>query len=132
MTKQTAAKHLGNAGEAFVSNLLEANGWQILAIRWRCRWGELDVIARDRTWLIFVEVKTRSRGNWDLNGMLAITPQKQRKLWRSAREFLAHHTYLATLACRFDVALVLNQASDDSNCFQLEDYIESAFSEGSN
>jgi putative endonuclease len=119
-------KNIGNLGESLVKELLEIQGWQILATQWHCRWGELDIVASDRHWLIFVEVKTRSTGNLDLNGALAITMPKQKKLHLSALEFLGHNPQLASLSCRFDVALVAAN-SEDGN-LELITYIESAFS----
>lgn len=116
-------KQMGDRGEVLVANLLQANGWKILETQWRCRWGELDLVACDRQWLLFVEVKTRSDRNWDADGLLAITAQKQARLIKSASAFLGQYPELATLACRFDVALVHRSSSD----FWLQTYIEQAF-----
>jgi len=117
---------VGEAGEQFVADLLKASGWKILARQWRCYWGELDVVALDRNWLIFVEVKTRSDRSWDQNGLLSIAPKKQQKLWRAVTEFLADHPDLERFPCRFDVALVYN--SPISSQLELLSYLESAFS----
>ncbi|MEE3715960.1 YraN family protein [Tumidithrix elongata RA019] len=114
---------IGNMGEAFVASLLKANGWQIITTQWKCRWGEIDIIARDRHWLIFVEVKTRRDRNWDHDGALAITLRKQQKLYKAATEFLVQHPDLETLPCRFDVALVRYQR----DCIDLQSYLEAAF-----
>jgi putative endonuclease len=115
----------GWLGEAFVEKLLRRSGWQILAMRWRCRYGEIDIIAVDRHTLTFVEVKTRSDRNWDYNGSLAITPQKKQHIYEAALEFLAHHPELSNHNYRFDVALVHKSTNEQ---FRLREYIESAFS----
>lgn len=115
----------GFLGEALVAQWLLDNGWEIWARRWRCRWGEIDIIAAQTQsaqkedfvksnldfGLAFVEVKTRSRGSWDAGGLLAIAPSKQAKLLRTAELFLASRPELADFPCRFDVALV--------NCLRL-------------
>jgi putative endonuclease len=101
---------VGQRGEAMVALWLKQQGWSVLAQGWTSRWGELDIVAlrqEDRgCHLAFVEVKTRSQGNWDEGGLYAITRSKQTKLWKTAQLFLVQHTRFAEAICRFDVALV--------------------------
>ncbi len=99
---------IGELGEKIVARWLESREYQIWHYRWHCRWGEIDLIAQEQstTSLVFVEVKTRSAHNWDANGILSIDPRKQQKLWQTAELFLAQNPALASLPCRFDLALV--------------------------
>jgi putative endonuclease len=101
---------LGQQGENLVTQWLQQQHWSILARGWTSRWGELDIVALRQEGryadLAFVEVKTRSQGNWDENGLYAITRSKQAKLWKTAQQFLAQHPHLGEANCRFDVALV--------------------------
>lgn len=109
---------IGQRGEELVSHWLQQLGWHILYQRWRCRWGELDIVARTpepTSMLIVVEVKVRNRGNWDKAGLLSITPQKQRKLLQATELFLAEHEALVDYPCRFDIALVQRASKPTGN-----------------
>jgi putative endonuclease len=109
---------LGILGETFVAEWLRSQQWQILYHRWSCRFGELDLVAQSspqtESLIAFVEVKTRSQGNWDSDGLLAVTPAKQAKLWKTAQLFLVKHPHLAELPCRFDIAIVKRQRFSQS------------------
>ncbi len=80
---------LGALGEQLAVDHLTGQGWAILARNWRCRYGELDVIAADpmtRT-VVFVEVKTRSGEGF--GGLAyAVPPEKVRRLRRLAGAWL--------------------------------------------
>lgn len=101
-------QQVGELGEKLVALWLEFKGYKVLHQRWRCRWGEIDVIAQEESsnTLIFVEVKTRSQGNWDADGTLAVNFSKQQKIVKTAAIFLARNPQLADCPCRFDVALI--------------------------
>ena len=96
--------------------------------RWHSRFGEIDLIARGKSGygalrsdvLAFIEVKTRSQGNWDADGLLAVTRAKQKKLRTTARYFLVRHPHLSELPCRFDIALVSCQATQPEKGVSLQ------------
>ncbi|MBV8862556.1 MAG: YraN family protein [Mycobacterium sp.] len=89
MTTLTRAE-LGALGEQLATNHLTGQGLWILTRNWRCRYGELDVIAVDPTinTVVFVEVKTRTGDGF--GGLAeAVTAQKARRLRRLAAIWLA-------------------------------------------
>lgn len=119
INKSKANLKLGLLGEDLVALWLEGRGFKILARRWHCYRGEIDIIAllaaqnhQNLDKLAFVEVKTRSHDNWDAGGLLAIAPAKQAKIKTTAALFLAENPDLADSACQFDVALVSHRQGD--------------------
>jgi putative endonuclease len=122
-TSEIKTSEIGTLAEQVVAQWLTDQGWEILHRRWHCRWGELDLVACSpqqnpsltQTTIAFIEVKARSRGNWDHNGLLAVDAKKQAKLWQAAELFLADSPHLANCSCRFDVALVTYIQSPRSN-----------------
>ncbi|HAN47091.1 MAG TPA: YraN family protein [Cyanobacteria bacterium UBA8156] len=116
----------GAAGEAWVAQYLEAQGWHILARRWRTREAEVDLIAQQNQILIFVEVKTRRAGNWDAGGRSSVSLRKQHQIALGAAQFLAQHPTYIHHNCRFDVAIVAAQGST----FRLTEYLANAFDSG--
>ncbi|MCZ2859871.1 YraN family protein [Blastococcus sp. VKM Ac-2987] len=96
---------LGARGERIAVAFLTDTGLRVLDRNWRCREGELDVVARDRDALVFCEVKTR-RGTGYGHPVEAVTPAKQRRLRVLAQRWLAAHDEHAP-EVRFDVVGVL-------------------------
>ena len=94
-------KLLGDRGERAAERFLRQAGLRILRRNWKSRSGEIDLIARDGDWIVFVEVKTR-RSAAAGDGAEAVTSDKQRHLTQAALAFLKEHGLLDRSA-RFDV-----------------------------
>ena len=100
----TSTAVTGRRAEDRAAAFLEASGYTIVARNWRCKVGELDLIAMDRDVLAFVEVRSRAdatRGS----ALTAIGGIKQRRVARVASAYLASHAPRAR-ACRFDVVAI--------------------------
>lgn len=91
---------LGRQGEDLAATALEAAGLQIVARNVRTRLGELDMVARDGRFLVFVEVKTR-RGDRFGTGADAVGRRKQDRLRRLAAAYLGRA--VESTPIRFDV-----------------------------
>jgi putative endonuclease len=102
----TAARRaLGSFGEDKAAAWYEANGYRVLARNWRCRDGELDIVARRGPTVVFCEVKTRASAAYGIPAE-AVTFAKQRKLRALALLWL-RASGVRGGELRFDVACVL-------------------------
>lgn len=101
-----ARRQLGADGEALVAGWYEARGYEVVARNWRCRDGELDVIARNGRMFIFCEVKTRTSDAFGTPAE-AVTRDKQQRLRRLAARWLDEDAPVRAREIRFDVAAVM-------------------------
>ena len=101
--ERVAAFRVGLSAESRAAAFLVAKGYRIVARRWKSPVGEIDIIARRRRVLVFVEVKARVRFD---DAAEAVTPRQQRRITAAAGAWLASHPGDAGRDIRFDVVLV--------------------------
>jgi putative endonuclease len=90
----------GRAAEERACRYLEARGLQLVARNYRSRWGEIDLIMRDRTELVFVEVRQRSSRRFG-GALESVDGRKQRRLLATAERYLQQQPHQPP--ARFDV-----------------------------
>lgn len=114
----------GSEGEKRVANYLRKQGFSVVKRNYVCRYGEIDIIAENDEYLLFVEVKTRKE-NALVSGAEAVDAFKQRRIMLTAND------YLAKTECekqpRFDIAEVILYIKSDGNFGYRLRYIENAF-----
>lgn len=122
MSKQDS----GILGELEAAKYLRKKGYEILSANYRTRMGEIDIIAQQGPYIVFVEVKARSQGAIDTPGA-SVTPRKQRRVTLAALSYLS--SYGMELQPRFDVVEVFlsegrrgaPRINHIENAFTLED-----------
>ena len=114
--------NIAKIGESLALKHLKARGCEILAQNYRVRRGEIDLIAQDGEFIVFVEVKTRRSLRFGLP-QAAVTLQKQRQISKVALAYLQAQNLLDA-PCRFDVIAI--HLSPQLELLRLEQ-IESAF-----
>ena len=95
---------LGISGEDLACAELQRRGSAIVERRYRTRFGEIDIIAKDGGTLVFVEVKARMTQEFG-GAAAAMTGWKQRRIARMAADYLARR-HLIDCPCRFDVVAI--------------------------
>jgi putative endonuclease len=102
---QARKQAIGRYGERVAAAHLRDVGMTILATNWTCKYGEIDIVARDGSTLVICEVKTRT-GTTHGSGLEAVTGQKATRLRRLAAYWLEVHGVQPD-AVRIDVVSVL-------------------------
>ena len=105
MQNKVNKRALGSEKEQVAAALLEQQGYQILRMNYRCKTGEVDLIAQHGEYLVFVEVKYRKN---DRSGSPeeSVTPSKQRKISKVCAWYLRENHLSLDTPCRFDVVAV--------------------------
>lgn len=101
---QDPRQALGISGEDLACAELQRRGYAIVERRYRTRFGEIDIIAKDGGTLVFVEVKARMTQEFG-GAAAAMTGWKQRRIARMAADYLARR-HLIDCPCRFDVVAI--------------------------
>ena len=97
-------QELGKHGENLAERELRRLGYAIIARRYRTRYGEIDIVARDGDTIVIVEVKARVTNEFG-TAAEAVTRAKQRRLASMATEFRVRKR-LTARPCRFDVVAI--------------------------
>ena len=101
--ERVAAFRLGLSAESRAAMCLIAKGYRVVARRWKTPSGEVDIVARRRRALVFVEVKARAHAD---DAAEAVTERGKRRIVAAAELWLAHNPDDAQREIRFDVMLV--------------------------
>lgn len=110
---QNLNKEIGRFGEDTASKYLEESGYTILDRNFKCKSGEIDIIARDGNYIVFVEVKTRSGSFYGTPGE-AVNELKQHKIIKVSETYIMKRK-LFNYDFRFDVIeIVIDKAKNAS------------------
>ena len=101
--ERIAAFRTGLSAESRAAAFLIAKGYRILAKRFRTPYGEIDLVARKRNLIAFVEVKARGRLD---DAAWAVTPRQQQRIINAAQAWLMAHPEHAEFEMRFDAMLI--------------------------
>lgn len=118
-------KLIGNSGEKIAANYLKSKKYKIIAVNFKNKLGEIDIICENKEYIVFVEVKTRSDDSL-ASGVLAVNKTKQNHILKVANCFLSEFT--SKKQPRFDIVEVNH--NNKSDVYTVVEHIENAFSQG--
>jgi putative endonuclease len=115
---------LGRVGEDEAVKFVKKQGYRILQTNYKTKSGEIDIIAEDKKVVAFIEVKTRSTGEYG-SPLDAVNYHKQNKIIQVANQFLVNYK-VENRECRFDIVAIRSHTEDPST-WEIE-LVKDAFS----
>lgn len=106
MEQEKNKRALGAAGERIVRDYIEKMGMELLEMNFRCRQGEIDLIAKDGQVYVFIEAKYRKTAKYGFP-QEAVGVRKQKRICSAAAYYLYKHRLGDNVSVRFDVAALL-------------------------
>jgi putative endonuclease len=101
-------RSVGSQFEQIAVQYLIERGYILLERNFQCRTGEIDIIAKEKGYLVFIEVKYRANTVMGLP-QEAIDTRKMKKITRTAQYYMLKNHIASDTPCRFDVVIILNQ-----------------------
>ena len=101
----STTQQTGQHGEQLAASYLRHKGYAIVALNWRCKHGEIDLIAREEDTLVFVEVRTRHARTTE-SALESITPRKRERIVNSTYSYLHAHDLPEETEWRIDVIAI--------------------------
>ena len=121
--KHMSTKEIGDFGENCVVEYIKKSGYEVIEKNYHTRFGEIDIIAKDKECTVFIEVKTRKSSLYG-NASEYVNPKKQEKIIKSALSYLKD---IENTEIRFDVAEVYYIEKNNKFLLKEINYIENAF-----
>ena len=113
-------KQVGNKGESLAEDYIKRKGYKIIQRNYRCRLGEIDIIAKDDDTIVFIEVRTKQNENFG-SPQGSVTSTKKSKISKTALSFIQEKN-LSGYSYRFDfIAITFSQGKPNI------EHIENAF-----
>lgn len=105
MAEKRNNRALGAQKESVAAEFLQKQGYTIVQMNFRCRQGEIDIVAADGKYLVFVEVKYRSDRHYGNPGE-AIGYRKQKTIYKVAEYYMYSKRIPQNIPCRFDAVVI--------------------------
>ena len=112
-------KHIGDRGEDIAAAYLEMKDWLIIDRNYTFEKAEVDIVATDRNYIIFVEVKTRS-GTFFGRPEEFVTPAKEANIKKAAEAWI-YERKMETAVVRFDIISIVQSANEAPDITHFED-----------